>query len=126
MKLLTIDEIVFLHKKIIDKTGGSHNIRDMGLLESAVSSIYTGIGDNEKYPTIPEKSARLAFALIKNHAFLDGNKRIGVIVMLATLKMNGYKIGYTQRELIEFALKVAAGKLPYEGILNWILNRLEH
>lgn len=82
MIFLSTDEIIALHSKIITRTGGSDGLRDIGLLESAVNSAYAGYDDHEQYPTIEEKAARLAFALISNHAFVDGNKRIGVIVML--------------------------------------------
>lgn len=120
MILLTIEEIVFLHEKLINKTGGSHGLRDKGLLESAVYSAEISFGDIEQYPSIEEKSARLMFALTANHAFVDGNKRIGVLVMLTTLSLNGIRLTYTQKELIDLSLSVADGKQKYEGILNWI------
>ena len=120
MIILTTEEIVFLHEKLIDKTGGSHGLRDKGLLESAVYSAEISFGDIEQYPSIEEKSARLMFALTANHAFVDGNKRIGVLVMLTTLSLNGIRLTYTQKELINLSLSVADGKQKYEGILNWI------
>ena len=120
MILLTIDEIIELHGKLVAKTGGSDGLRDFGLLESAVYSAQMSFGDEEVYPTVMEKAARLMYAIVSNHAFVDGNKRIGVFVMLMTLRLNGIGLQYTQSELIELGLSVAAGKLKYEDILNWL------
>ena len=84
MTLLTVDEIIALQKKVIAKTGGSYGLRDRGLLESAVYSADSAFGDVEVYPSLEEKAARLTFAITGNHAFVDGNKRIGMLVMLMT------------------------------------------
>ena len=120
MILLTIDEIMELHEKLVAATGGSAELRDRGLLESAVYSADASFDDVEIYPTIEEKAARLAYSLISNHAFVDGNKRIGVFVMLMTLKLNHIKITYTQAELSDLGLDAASGKAEYEDILAWI------
>lgn len=120
MILLTVDEILELHAKLISKTGGSGGLRDLGLLESAVYSAQSSFGGEELYPTLSEKAARLLFSLTSNHAFVDGNKRIGVLVMLLTLKLNGVTLHYTQPELIELGLSAASGKANYEDILAWI------
>lgn len=120
MILLTIDEILELHRKLIFRTGGSAGVRDKGLLESAVFSAYGGFGDEEIYPSVEEKSARLAFSLICNHSFVDGNKRIGVVVMLVTLKLNNVALQYTQEELARLGLSVADGSAGYDEILKWI------
>ena len=121
MILLTVDEVVALHDKLIERTGGSHGIRDQGLLESAVYSAVSTFGDNEAYPTVEEKAARLMFSITNNHAFVDGNKRIGVFTMLMTLQLNNIKINYTQAELISLGLSVADGKTEYVEILDWIM-----
>ncbi|MDO4618777.1 MAG: type II toxin-antitoxin system death-on-curing family toxin [Clostridia bacterium] len=120
MILLTTDEIIELHSKIINRTGGSDGLRDINLLESAVYSAMASFADTESYPTTQEKAARLMFSLVTNHAFVDGNKRIGVFVMLMTLKLNNIEIKYTQAELISLGLSTAAGQTDYDGILNWI------
>ncbi|MBQ4598441.1 MAG: type II toxin-antitoxin system death-on-curing family toxin [Clostridia bacterium] len=120
MILLTVDEIISLHAKLIERTGGSDGLRDMGLLESAVYSAQGSFGEEEAYPTIEEKAARLLYALVNNHAFVDGNKRIGVFVMLMTLKLNGVDLDYTQVELVEVGLSVASGAWEYSAVLNWI------
>ena len=121
MILLTVEEISALHDKLIERTGGSHGLRDQSLLESAVYSAMSGFGDNEAYPSVEEKAARLMFSLTNNHAFVDGNKRIGVFTMLMTLQLNNVKIKYTQTELISLGLSVADGKTEYTEILDWIM-----
>ncbi len=120
MILLTTDEIIALHEKLIEKTGGSHGLRERSLLESAVYSAISSFGDTEVYPTVEEKAARLMFALTSNHAFLDGNKRIGVFTMLMTLQLNNVKIKYTQTELVSLGISVASGEMRYEQILLWV------
>lgn len=120
MILLTVDEIIGLHTKLIAKTGGSDGLRDMGLLESAVYSAQSSFGDEEQYPTMPQKTARLMYALVSNHAFVDGNKRIGVFVMLTTLRLNGISVHYAQSELIHLGISTASGTMKYEDILSWI------
>ena len=120
MILLTADEIVMLHNKLLKATGGLPGLRDRGLLESAVLGVNAGFEDMEQYPTVEEKAARLAYALIKNHAFVDGNKRVGVLAMLMTLKLNGVVLRYTQQELIDLGLTAANGAAGYGEILEWV------
>lgn len=123
MILLTVEEISDLHDKLIERTGGSHGLRDQSLLESAVYSAMSGFGDNEAYPSVEEKAARLMFSLTNNHAFVDGNKRIGVLTMLMTLQLNNVKIKYTQTKLISLGISVADGKTKYTETLDWIMER---
>lgn len=120
MILLTVDEIIMLHDKLLQATGGLPGLRDRGLLESAVFSVNAGFEDVERYPTVEEKAARLAYALIANHAFADGNKRVGILAMLVTLTLNKISLRYTQAELIELGLSAASSIEKYEGILSWI------
>ena len=120
MILLTPEEIVDLHERLVAATGGSHGLRDQGLLESAVHSASASYGHEEVYPTVEEKAARLAYALVSNHAFIDGNKRIGIYVMLMTLSMAGISLRYEQAELIALGLGLADGSLKYEEALDWI------
>lgn len=121
MILLTVDEIAALHSRLLLATGGLDGLRDRGLLESAAFSVNAGFEETEHYPTIEEKVARLAFSLVKNHPFVDGNKRIGILSMLTTLKLNNVMIVYTQKELIDLGLSLADGTLGYEETLKWIL-----
>lgn len=122
MIILTIEEIIILHEKLINRTGGSRGVRDIGLLESAVYSAESSFNDVEVYPTVEEKAARLMFSLTNNHSFFDGNKRIGVLTMLMTLELNGVYLNYTQKELIDLGLSVADGTKKYAEILDFIRN----
>lgn len=121
MILLTTEEVIMLHGKLLAATGGLPGLRDRGLLESAVLSVEAGFEDVEQYPTVEEKAARLAYALISDHPFTDGNKRVGVLALLTTLRLNGVALRYTQQALIDLGLAAASGKAGYEEILNWIL-----
>ena len=122
MIILTVEEIIELHEKIVSKTGGSLGLRDKGLLESAVFSVAGGFEDIEVYPSVAEKAARFAYAIINNHAFIDGNKRIGVLVMLLTLFLNEIKMQYSQQELINLGLGIADKTLSQEAVFSWINN----
>ncbi len=116
------DKILLLHKILAEATGGSAGVRDEALLDSALESAFAGFGDKEFYPTKEEKGARLGYALISNHAFVDGNKRIGLYVMLSFLEMNGVPIQCTDDELVRIGLSIADGKMGYEELLQWVLD----
>ena len=121
MILLTKKQVLMLHAQLIESTGGCDGIRDQGLLDSALESPFQSFSDEELYPSIQSKAARLCYGLVRNHALIDGNKRIGVHVMLVFLAVNGYELEYTQKELVDLILDVADGKKEYEDILSWIL-----
>lgn len=114
------EKVMLLHKLIAAETGGSVGIRDDALLESALESAYSGYGGVEFYPTKEEKGARIGYSLISNHAFVDGNKRIGMYVMLTFLEVNGIRIDCTNDEVVEVGLSVAAGTMDYESLLQWV------
>lgn len=120
MITLTVSEILRLHQKLLDATGGLSGTHDLGLLESAVYSANQVFGEEEAYPTVEQRAARLAYAITQNHPFVDGNKRIGMLVMLMTLRLNHVQIQYTQAELIQLGLSVADNSFRYEDILVWI------
>ena len=115
------EKVLLLHKLITEETGGDSNLRDRDLLESALESAFATFDGKELYPTKEEKGARIGFSLISNHAFVDGNKRIGMYVMLTFLETNGIKIRPTNAEVARVGLAVAAGKMKYEELLDWIL-----
>ena len=115
------EKVLLLHQVMAEATGGSIGVRDEALLESALESAFSGYGDIEFYPTKEEKGARLGYSLISNHAFVDGNKRIGVYVMLSFLEMNGIRIHCTDEELVHIGLAVADGSMNYEELLDWVL-----
>ncbi len=119
------EKALLLHQIIAETTGGSTGVRDEGLLESALESAYAGFGGQDFYPTKEEKGARLGYALISNHAFVDGNKRIGVYIMLTFLEMNGIRVRCTDDELVKVGLSVADGSMAYEALLQWVLAHRE-
>ena len=114
------EKVKLLHQLLAEATGGSIGIRDEGLLDSALESAFSGFGEQEFYPTKEEKGARLGYALISNHAFVDGNKRIGTYIMLTFLEMNGIRIRCTDEELVHVGLSVADGSMKYEELLQWV------
>ena len=117
---MTAERILLLHQLMIEQTGGSDGLRDMGLLESAVENVYGSFGGQELYPGKEEKAARLAYALISNHAFVDGNKRIGMYAMLTFLEANGIEMDCTNQEVVYVGMAIASGKMSYEDVLSWI------
>ena len=117
---LTKEKVRLLHRYMARETGGSVGVRDEGLLESALEGVFATFDGTEFYPSKEEKGARLGFNLISDHAFVDGNKRIGMYVMLIFLEVNGVRITATNEEAAEAGLKVAAGEMKYEELLDWV------
>ena len=115
------EKVLLLHKLITEETGGDHNVRDIALLNSALESAFQTFDGKELYPTKEEKGARIGYALISNHAFVDGNKRIGMYVLLTFLETNGIKIHPSVDDVARVGLAVAAGEMKYEDLLEWIL-----
>ena len=116
------EKVLLLHRLIAEETGGSISVRDEALLESALESAFAGFGDREFYPSKEEKGARLGYTLISNHAFIDGNKRIGMYVMLAFLEVNGIRLNCTNDEVASVGLSLADGSMDYGALLQWILD----
>lgn len=117
---LTIEKIMQLHTLLINETGGADSVREMGLLESALASPFATFGGEELYPTLMDKAARLGFALVSNHPFVDGNKRIGVFAMLIFLQVNGVCIDATNDDVSRLGLGVASGEMKYDALLDWV------
>ncbi|CYV37521.1 TPA: type II toxin-antitoxin system death-on-curing family toxin [Streptococcus suis] len=122
MKVLTVEQVIELHTRLIQATGGLDGVRDIGLIESSLSSAFSTYFGVEKYPSIEEKAARLCYSLVNNHAFLDGNKRIGVFVMIIFLELNGIVLNQTDDEIVKLGLGVASSELDYDAILEYIRN----
>ena len=116
------EKVLLLHQLIAAETGGSVGVRDEGLLESAIESAFAGFGDKEFYPSKEEKAAKIGFSLVSNHAFVDGNKRIGMYIMITFLEVNGIYLDCTNEEVVEIGLGLADGSIGYEEILAWIKN----
>ena len=106
----------------MEATGGSVGVRDEALLDSALENTFAGFGGEEFYPCKEEKGARLGYTLISNHAFVDGNKRIGIYVMLSFLEMNGIRISCTDDEIVTVVLSVADGSMKYGQLLQWVID----
>ena len=119
---LSKEQVILLHQRLIETTGGSSGIRDEGMLESALSNPFQSFGDVELYPSIQAKAAQLCLGIVKNHPMIDGNKRLGTHVMLVFMALNGYELLYTQQELSSTILDLAAGKIGFETILQWIIS----
>jgi len=120
MMILTTTEVIELHEKLVIATGGHPGVRDTGLLESAVLGCYQSFGGEDLYPTVAEKAARMAYAVCKNHPFIDGNKRAAVTSMLVILRMNDITLLYTQQELVKLGLGIADGSIDFKDIVAWI------
>ena len=121
MKKLTYEQILMMYEEITGQTGGTAGIRDKELLDSALSVPFQSFGGDEAFPSLQQKGARLGYGLVQNHAFVDGNKRIGAHVMLVFLSLNGIELEYTQEQLTDMILKVASGTLQFEDIVTWII-----
>ena len=122
MRKLSKEQVLLLHTQLIEEFGGTDGVRDYNLLDSALETPFQSFAGEELYPTIQAKAARLGYGLIKNHTMLDGNKRIGAHAMLVFLALNGIEMKYTQKDLYETVLSVAAGSLEYEDLLQWVLD----
>lgn len=120
MRVLTKSQVLHLHQDIINVSGGSSEIRDEGLLDSALNAPFQTFEGTDLYPTILEKAARLGYGLIKNHPFVDGNKRIGTHTMLVFLAINHMELEYTDRELIDLILDIASGAKNEPQLFNWL------
>ena len=125
MKILKKRQILLLHSVLIAESGGSDGVRDEGLLDSAVNTPFQTFSGQDLYPTVLEKAVRLGFGLIRNHPFIDGNKRIGTHAMLVFLNLNSITISYEDDELISTILSVASGEMDADGLLKWIQQHID-
>ena len=123
---LSSDKVMELHALMVAETGGDANIRDVALLDSALESAFQTFDGCELYPTKEEKGAHIGYSLISNHAFVDGNKRIGMLVMMTFLEVNGVKTDPTVDDVARVGLAVAAGEMKYEELLKWILDNKKY
>ena len=117
--------ILDLHEETIANEGGSLGLRDAGLLASACAQPRQTFGGEELYPTLVSKAAALAYSLVRNHPFIDGNKRIGFVAMHTFLLLNGFELIGTEDDQVEIFLALAAGDLNREQFENWITAHLQ-
>ena len=124
--MITIDkeQVIRLHKKLLESTGGLDGIRDEALLDSALAAPFQTFDNVELYPSTAAKIARVAYSLVCNHPFVDGNKRIGTYVMLVLLELNRIEANFTDGDVIHIGLEHANGKMDDKQLLEIILERL--
>lgn len=122
MIILSLEQVLLMHKQLIEESGDSDEVRDIGLLKSAINNPFQTFGGVELYPSIQEKAARLCFGIVKNHALVDGNKRLGTHVMLVFLWLNGYTLEYQDEEMINIILDLASGKITADQLMSWIID----
>jgi death-on-curing protein len=122
VKLITKEQALLMHRELIASHGGSDGVRDDGLLDSALNAPFQTYAGQPVLPSIQHKAARLCYGLVMNHPFVDGNKRAGAHIMLTFLAMNGIDLRYTQKELYETILSVAAGETSADELLQWIVS----
>ncbi len=120
MKYLTPEQILFLHARLIDETGGRHGLRDLGLLESATARPRATFGGEDLYPDLFSQAAALMDSLIHNHPFVDGNKRTGITAAALFLMVNGYRLAATNPELDAFTRRVAEARPDLSEIADWL------
>ncbi|MEG0304951.1 MAG: type II toxin-antitoxin system death-on-curing family toxin [Oscillospiraceae bacterium] len=118
---LTKAQILLLHKQLLAATGGDTALLNDGLLKAALSAPFQSYDGEMLFPSIHAQAARLGFGLTKNHAFADGNKRIGAHAMLVFLALNDIELLYTQAELSDVFIAVAENKANYNNLLQWIV-----
>lgn len=122
---VTVDDIILIHSRIIQVTGGIDGLRDRSGLEAALAAPLQTFGGKDLFPSELEKIARLGFGLASNHAFIDGNKRIGAMMTQLLLKWNGYSLSLAEGELSEMFISIAEGKHKAEDLLKWIQAHLD-
>lgn len=119
-RFLTVQEVLTIHENVIEESGGSHGVRDEGLVESAVMRPQATFADEHLYPDLFTQAAALLESLTRNHAFVDGNKRTGYVATALFLELNGYRFSASHDDLFEFVLTVATGALESEEISVWL------
>ena len=119
MIFLSAEQVLFLHDRLIEETGGEHGVRDLGGLESALARPQAAFGDTAFYPDVFSKAAVLMDGLTRNHTFIDGNKRISISTAVLFLQVNGYRLTATNPELVEFAIYVTTTKPSIDEIVDW-------
>jgi death-on-curing protein len=123
MRFLTVDELLELHRLALAQSGGAAGVRDLGALQSAAAQPSMTFGGQELYPSLAEKASALAFSLIMNHPFVDGNKRVGHAAMETFLVLNGHELRAAVDEQEEVILRVAAGAMSRESFTAWVASR---
>jgi death-on-curing protein len=117
---LSAEQILFIHARLIEETGGESGIHDLGLLRSAAARPQATFDQQELHPDIFSKAAALLESLVNNHPFVDGNKRTGITSTVLFLQANGYQFSASQEDLAAFTLAVAKGAKTLESMVIWL------
>jgi death-on-curing protein len=120
VEYLTLAEVLLLHAWLIERTGGSGGVRDVGLLESALARPQATFGQDDLYPDLWSKAAALMHSLIRNHPFVDGNKRTALAATGIFLELNGYALTTSNEAVLEFTRQVAVGGVALAEMATWL------
>lgn len=120
MKVLTLEQLLQIHALVVNSTGGSTGLRDIGRLESAIATQTQNVFGEELYPSVVEKSAAIIRSIIADHPFVDGNKRTAILAGLTLLKTNDIRFAAQTGEIEDFAVKIALAKLDIPAIALWL------
>ncbi len=120
MEYLTAKQIMFIHSRLIKETGGSQGVHDLSALESAVGRPQSSFDNQDLYPSLFTKSAALLDSLVRNHPFVDGNKRTEMAVAALFLRRNGYHLKISQKDMVRTAMSAAQSQLTIEEIAVWL------
>lgn len=121
---VTADDVILIHDRIMQKTGGLAGLKDLPGLEAAIAAPLQTFGGEDLFPSEIGKIARLSYGLAANHAFVDGNKRIGAMMMQLLLKWNGYQLKLEQGELSDMFLAIASDAADERELEAWINDHL--
>ena len=121
---LSKEQIILLHKQLIERYGGNHGIRDEGLLDSALNAPFQSFEGRDFFPTVVDKAVRLCTGLVQNHPFYDGNKRIGAMALLVMLDINHVHLHTNSAELADVILGLASNRLDGDFLLSWVKERI--
>ena len=117
---LSAEQVLFIHARLIAETGGDHRIRDLGMLLSAVGRPQASFDERDLYPDLFSKGAALMESLIRNHPFMDGNKRTGITAAGLFLRQNGYRLTAGNSDLAAVTLRVAQSQADLEALSAWL------
>ncbi|MGK7389402.1 MAG: type II toxin-antitoxin system death-on-curing family toxin [Candidatus Cyclobacteriaceae bacterium M2_1C_046] len=118
--MISIEEVLQIHNILIERFGGSKGVRDLELLDSSISRPFNTFDQQDLYPTIIDKAAAIIESIVKNHPFVDGNKRTGYTLMRLLLLTNDVDIVASEDEKYDFVISIASGKFTFEQIKDWI------
>lgn len=122
MKYLTAEQVLFIHARLIEETGGSHGVRDLNMLLSAIGRVQARFNEQDLSPGLFSKAAALMDSLIRNHPFVDGNKRTGVTAAGLFLRRNGYRLAADSDNLVEMAMRIAESQTSVDELAIWLEN----